>query len=621
MTINQYSTPVQNTLESYIPLPLDTLMKAGQAIQQRGDAAQLQNDQFQTGLASMEALAPGHRQYVNKAVDNYKQEQNSLLDKYAGNTSDPDYEREARRVNMKFAADPNLKVIQNTNDLYKAKQKIKDQLDSQGVKYLDSNPTFTGLDSNGNLSNNVGQLRATAFDTNIDKSFKDIEGATEQVGHTITNRNNLTRHQNILLHDLASGNNPDVQDALAYYKQKGMNDHDAKLAVVSHINDGMKYAHDVKDHFFDISPYQSEELKLRWAELADKKAKETKESQVQGLGMINSTQSPFLAEKLGSDKVGTIDKVIGNTNDNGGLRKGSFTVPNTPENRAKYKDAEVINPTTVANSLSGVDVTGGRSSQLKVQTNSYNPDESKLVDEARQLLGDKAKNNSGSYLSDKTILSRYKDILTNSQSAAYQYKQPLNEDYAKALTSLEFGNDMEHLGTKFTVVTKDGKYDSSSKEGQAALKGVKHLSSIGVNSAPVGEYTNGTIAGEGVNANNETVTVVKPLSSSIAQHFQNSNRASSALLSGFTNSELANSPTTNHLKIVNNKTRETYVPQKGLTQDNKIGIAYYPLVDGKVDKSRPINIDQVEAAEHSDFWSRLGQSIGNKPEKQNYSTQ
>src|SRR5882757_7228209 len=112
MAITQYSTPVQNTLEQYIPLPLDQIYKAGQAIQQRADQNQAVNDQFQSGLSSMEALAPSHRDYIKNYVSQYRQAQTNLLDKYKNNEADPDYIRESRRINMQYAADPNLRIIQ-----------------------------------------------------------------------------------------------------------------------------------------------------------------------------------------------------------------------------------------------------------------------------------------------------------------------------------------------------------------------------------------------------------------------------------------------------------------------------------------------------------------------------
>ena len=197
MAINQYITPVQNSLESYIPLPLDTLFKAGQAIQNRGDLAQQQSDQVQTGLSSMEALAPAQRDYVNKFANDFKTQQGALLDKYQGNTSDTQYINEARKLNMQFASDPRLTIIKETNDRYKKKEALKDELEAKGIKYLDSNSKFTGIDQNGNLVSDPGHLQATNFDEKINQRFKDKENALSIVGNKLTNRGVLNNLYNI----------------------------------------------------------------------------------------------------------------------------------------------------------------------------------------------------------------------------------------------------------------------------------------------------------------------------------------------------------------------------------------------------------------------------------------
>lgn len=634
MDINQYSSPVQNSLESYIPLPLDMLFKAGQAIQQRGDQAQAQNDQFQTGLSSMEALASGHRQYVNNAVTNYKDQQSQLLDKFGGNTSDPDYERESRRINMQFAADPNLKTIQNTNDLYKAKQKIRDTLDSQGIKYIDSNPNFTGVGSDGNLNNNVGQLRATAFDINIDKGFKDLEGATEQIGHTITNRHNLTNHQNQLLSDLASGSNPDVQDALKYYKQQGLSDDASKMAVISHINDGMKYAHDIKDHFYEESPSQKAEMGLNWAKFnyekqkdADALAEKAREADLKakgkgpnGFGEISSSQSPILTNYLNKDKINSLENTLGNLNPGGGIKKGSFTVADTPENRSKYPNAIQ----DASGNSTGMDpAIGADSGTLRVSTNKYNPDELKLVTEARELLGDKAKNKTGGYLSDKSVLSQYQDVLKNSQAESLSYAQPENDKYSQALTKEQFGANGEKLGHDFILVTNKGIFKSGSKEAQEILGGIHHISANGVNPSPVGDYTNGSIRGSanyvtGAKGSETStpVTIIKPMDENMSSQYRFANLGERAKSGSFSNDELK----TNSQFRIPTKGGGYLVPQRGLTDNGRIGV-HFVHVNEKgtiLNDVKPIPLDEVVNEAHSNYFSRLGASIDDKPEKQSY---
>lgn len=644
MTINQYSQPIQNTLESYIPLPLDTLMKAGQAIQSRGDIAQNQNDQFQTGLSSMEALAPDHRQYVNKAVNNYKQQQSDLLDKYKGNTSDPDYERESRRLNMQFAADPNLKVIQNTNDLFKAKQKIRDTLDSQGVKYLDSNPNFTGTDDKGNLSNNVGQLRATAFDTNIDRSFKELEAAQKVKGNKLTNEDALHTEQNGYLSDLVTGANPDIQDALHYYKQQGMTDTQAKAAVIQgHINPGMRYLKESPNYQGEEMSLHKQELGLNWskfnyqkqkdAEVLAEKAREAdlkaKGKGVNGYGEISSTQSPILTNFLNKDKINSLENTLNNLKPNGGIKKGSFTVADTPENRTKYPKAIAVPET---NGIAMDPAIGASSGTLEVPTDKYNPDELKLVTEAREILGDKAKNKAGGYLSDKTVLSQYHDILKNSQAESLSYAQPENDKYSQALTKEQFGSNGEKLGHNFIIVTDKGTFKSGSKEAQRILGGIKHISANGVNPAPVGDYTNGSIRGSANQiikdgSGNETstpVTIIKPMDENMSSQYRFANIGERAKSGSFSNDELKSS---SQFRIPA-KGGGYLVPQRGLTDNGRIGVHFVHinekgtiLNDLKGSDGKPIDgipLDEVVNEAHSNYFSRLGASIDDKPEKQSY---
>jgi hypothetical protein len=606
--INQYSSAVGNTLEQYVPLPLDQLFKAGQTIQTRGDAAQQQNDTIQTGLASMEALAPTHRDFVNKFVGSFKDQQGALLDKYHGNTSDLDYEREARRLNMQYAADPKLQIIKQANEQIRVKEALKDKLDSNGVKYLDSNPTYTGTDANGNLSANVGQLRATDFDNQIDQAFKSKEGAIEQVGTKLTNARNLHREYATLLNGMNNGTDSRMMEGLQYYKQKGYSDDQAKAQMIQHLNAGLAYTHDLKDHFYD---------QLEWDKFKFNAEQKAKIKQEVAPGILDSTQSPFVAEKLGADKLNKIDQIIKNTNEAGGIKKGQNFINDTPENRAsllkkgqKFQSFNQVDPDALGTE-------GGTTSKLQVE-GGYNPEESHMIDEARGILGNAALNAQGKPLSDKTVLTAYKNALTKSQAAAYQYHAPLNTKYSGALTTLEFGKNLEHLGTDYMVITKDGKYKAGSKEANAALKDVKDVSATGINAAPLGNFVNGTVAAEGVDKNRNTVTIIKPMSPAIASHYRFSNTASKALLSDFTNEQFESDPATDDLKI-QSRDGSILVPQRGLTREGKIGIAYYPLINGKVDRTtKPIDISGMEQGEHSNFFSKLGQSINTKAEDQNY---
>ncbi len=618
-SINEYSSPVQNTLEGYIPLPLDQLFRAGQAIQQRGDLAQQQTDQVQTGLSSMEALAPAHRDFVNKFATDFKSQQMDLLNKYQGNTSDPQYINEARKLSMQFAADPKLQIIKQANDLLKKKQETKDRLDANGVKYIDSNPQFTGVDTNGNLSSNPGGLQATDFDSRIDNAFKSRENAIEQVGHTLTNRENLKKVQN---HYLESWDgNSEIQQGLKYYEQQGQTPDQAKATMLQHVAAGMGYAKDQKDHFYEQLAWDKEKFNMQEADRrAAAAAKANKLGQPVNPADIFSNTSPILAENLGKEKISKVDNTINNLNSGGGLKKGIFDVEDTPENRKKYAGKYTAHPDV---DLEGI-VTG---SKLQIP-GGYNKDESYLVDEARSILGNKAKNPSGGYLSDKHVLEKYKEILSNSQAEAYNYHIPGNEKYDNALTSQYFGKNMEKLGSDYIVITPEGKFKSSDPKAQKALANVDHLSTIGTNPAPLGDYVNGTVAATGVMKGKDdsgktlpksSVIVIKPMDQTTASNYRFSNLAARALNSPYGNEELLNNPEAKTYRIVNPSTGQQYAPQKGLSNSGKISVKYVPIDDsGNIIKGKALDISSIEAGEHSNYYTKLGQSIYTKPEAQNY---
>lgn len=631
------SAPVQNNLEQYIPLPMEQMWKAGQAIQERGDKAQQAADQVQIGLASMEADLPGHRQFVNKFATDYKAKASDLLDKYGNNTSDPNFIRESRQLGLQFAADPRLRTIQLANQEYQAKQKIKDTLNSQGKKYIDTNPNATGVDENNNLNSNVGDLKMTNFDEDIDKSFKNLENTTENLGNgLITNKKNLLRNLGTYL--TPSGNldrnNQAISEGLTYYKQQGMNDAQAEQAVHQILNKGLAYGKDSRDYHeedkrLDMYKFNvNRQDKFALENMREQnRAKRFNQTQIVPTGDIAPSSSPILAEAQGSTKLKAIDDVLGNLNKSGGIKKGSFTAPLS--DKSKYPDA------TIEYSAGDIDASTGH---LRVSSNTYNPSESKLVDEARQFFGDKAKNSRGDYLADRTILSRYKDVLKNSQADSFNYSAPVNQKYGKSLTSQYFGDGLEKLGTDYKVVTTDGSGKQTLLEGdeaRKALANVDKVSFIGTNASPLGNYVNGTIAAtattksktNGANDPRQSIMIIKPMDNNMASQYKYSNLAERAKLSDFTNDDFINNPQTKDLRIIKNKIE--YVPQKGLTAGSRMGLTYYPISNGKLVKttkdkngktvSTGLDINDINNSEHSGFYSKVGQSIYTKPEAQNYS--
>ena len=128
-TINRYSTPVQNSLEEYVPMPMDMLFKSAAAIQNRGDAIEDLNNRTEFGLASTEALAPAYKEFINQYTNDYKTKAGDLLAKYNNNTSNPEFIRESKRLNTQFASDPRLQIIRQGNEqmkLYLINFKLKE---------------------------------------------------------------------------------------------------------------------------------------------------------------------------------------------------------------------------------------------------------------------------------------------------------------------------------------------------------------------------------------------------------------------------------------------------------------------------------------------------------------
>jgi len=168
MAISKYTQPVQQTLEQYIPLPLDQINKAASAIQERGLKAEDLAAQTEFGLGSMEALAPEYQKFKDTYVNQYKTEAGKLLEQYAGNYSDPEFIRNQKRLITKFSTDPRLQIIKQGNEELKSKGKLAQQMQAEGRTFLNPLASFTGADAQGNLTSKVGEVRGLNFDKNID---------------------------------------------------------------------------------------------------------------------------------------------------------------------------------------------------------------------------------------------------------------------------------------------------------------------------------------------------------------------------------------------------------------------------------------------------------------------
>lgn len=242
--INRYTQGVQNTLEEYVPLPMQQLMQAASLIQQRGDLAQEQMQQTEMGLASIEALAPAYAQYKDKFVGDYQKRAGELLEKFQGNTSNPEFMRAIKQLNTTALSDPRLQTIKQGNEYIKSQQKYQQELDMKGVKYINPLKNFTGLDSEGRLTTPSGSIRQVNFDDEIAKTFEKAgENIVENGNGLETNRPNLNATAKSLLNNLEG--NPTTRDAIEWYQSQGFTPEQARQKTIQLID--QSYSNNLKE--------------------------------------------------------------------------------------------------------------------------------------------------------------------------------------------------------------------------------------------------------------------------------------------------------------------------------------------------------------------------------------
>lgn len=235
MAISQYSNPIQNTLEQYVPLPLEMMMKAGQATQQRYDQSQDLDTSTQSGLASIEARAPGYQQYVQNTVGNYKNDMSSLIDKYNGRIDDPQFQREQKQVINKYKNDPNWNIIKNSNEAIKTDQDISAKLRAEGKLVINPTLGFNGLDNSGNLQQYQGGVKQVNTLDDWEKGLALAHGSMQFDGRGFnTNARSLDAARQAILSDVAN-NGPQTKDLITAYTQQGLTPEQAKAAVIGNV--------------------------------------------------------------------------------------------------------------------------------------------------------------------------------------------------------------------------------------------------------------------------------------------------------------------------------------------------------------------------------------------------
>lgn len=219
MARNEWFSAVEQTLPEYVPLPMDRLFQAGQLLQNRFDTNMQSLNDVGTGLASIEARLPGHREYVNTLANNYRNESQALLDRFGGNASDPQFQREFNRLKSKFSSDRNLSTISLANEAAKRNEELGARLAAEGKLYV--NPQTTGLDANGNLVSDVGQIRQVNTLDNWANRLKIAAGTMNEEGNLITNKTSLGTAKKEIQNAIKAGS-PEVLDLVQAYETRGM---------------------------------------------------------------------------------------------------------------------------------------------------------------------------------------------------------------------------------------------------------------------------------------------------------------------------------------------------------------------------------------------------------------
>lgn len=276
MAVNPWFTAAEQTLPEYIPLPMQQLVAAGQAVQGRHDTNMANIDATATGLASIEALSPAHREYVSNLASGYRSEIDGLLQKYNNNATDPQFTREFSRIRNKYATDPNLSVITQANQKLKRNQELAARLNAEGRLFV--NDTGVGVDAQGNLIDDVGDVRQVNTLDNLRERLKIASGTETEVGNLITNRPALEQARTEILNSLSSGS-PEFVDLTAAYMNRGLSQEQALNQVAQDVQRlSGEYAINEKTNFQKLN-YQralandardAEYHRLRMADLKSK---------------------------------------------------------------------------------------------------------------------------------------------------------------------------------------------------------------------------------------------------------------------------------------------------------------------------------------------------------------
>lgn len=588
MAKNQWFTAVEQTLPEHIPLPMEQLFKAGQAIQGRHDTNMASIDTTSTGLGSIEALAPAHRQYRDNLVNSYRQEVSGLLDRYNNNASDPQFTREIRRINNKYATDPNLATIRMGNESLKNKQKAIQDIYTKGGKYIDSNPTFIGADQNGNLTYDAGQVKMATFEKGLNDLFESASKGVVDDGNFSTNKTALDS----VLQSVVSGigTNPITTEALQYYAQQGYTKEQAVGQLQNDIQRlyGSYLQHKKVDTNERLAlAHQSNAISAMNAQtsrgqlnLAREKYSDEKAEKAFANAFMLSTTDPVEAKNNNESLLSQTNNILNRFDPSGKMKEGKFQIANTPENRKRYPNAKIVS------SSAGIGAPGQSFLQLDKATNSK--EDKEFIQAAREVVDTKGK------LTDKQALDAYKLYLQQDNNAPTFWNTPIKEANDN-LTRYYAGSNGENLQNAYYVDAK-GKVNRVA-DSNINLAKFKGFNFGGVTSSPINkggnELSNGAVKITAVDDKGNPV-VFYTQDETISSKMPISNLVSKVQLAGLSNAQLRSNP--EYFREINGT---PVVPQR-----NEYGkVDFYQLENGKIigqpiDPTKYIDYERAVLSNH-----------------------
>lgn len=564
---NPWFSSVEQTLPEYVPIPLQQIAQAGQAVQGRYDTAMSSIDQTSTGLGSMEALAPAHREYRDQLVGNYREEVSNVLDRYDNNASDPQFLREINRINTRYASDPNISTIRMGNESIKAKQKAIQDIYSKGGRYIDTNPRFSGVDESGRLSYDAGQVRSTNFAEQLDDMYANAAKSVIDDGNISTNRQALEQVRNSLIQGV--GTNPVTRDALQYYAQQGYSQEEALAQLENDLDRSFNtYLTAEKVDTNDRLAISRQNASINAGRLALAQQKfgldlQKYKDELAQTAIANSLLeqvSPIEAKNNNAGLISQVNQVLNRYDDSGNIKTGKYQIANTPENKERYPDARTVSASA------GV---GGRGQTfLEIDNADVSDQNREFIQAAKEIV------DPNNELTDKQALDSYKLYLEQDNNAPTFWNTPIKENRDNIVRNY-IGSNGENLGNAIYIDRKGR--SKRVADGDVDLTEFKSFDFGGITSSPInmsgGTIEGGAIKVTAVNEDGEAVMFMQPLDPALQTLTELSNLVSKATVAPLTNRQLLEDP--NFIRQTDDNV--FVVPQKNQTG----GIDFYQVIEGR----------------------------------------